>query len=238
MRCYRVFHSAFLPILSLGLLACSGGEGDPIDAGPDRIVAPDSALDVAVDAAIEAEPDLPANVCGDGRVGGGEVCDDGNTVGGDGCAADCSSVDAGFSCPPMGGICITTILCGNGMLDESEGCDDGNVADGDGCSRFCAVEDGWACGEPGQRCGAAACGDGIVAGQEICDDANTDELDGCASDCRDIEPDYECPTAGLPCVVLNLCGNSILNLTESCDDGNAMAGDGQRTTGNTDNSPR
>ncbi|HEY5956302.1 MAG TPA: DUF4215 domain-containing protein, partial [Polyangiaceae bacterium] len=39
-------------------------------------------------------------VCGDGKVSGIEVCDDGGTVAGDGCAADCSIVESGWSCPP------------------------------------------------------------------------------------------------------------------------------------------
>ncbi len=50
--------------------------------------------------------------------------------------------------------------------------------------------------------------------------------DGCSADCRTIETDYACPTPGMPCMVLYLCGNSMLNLGESCDDGNTDGGDG------------
>ncbi len=45
--------------------------------------------------------------CGNGIVEASfEECDDGNTVGGDGCAADCTTVEAHFSCPEPGSPCV------------------------------------------------------------------------------------------------------------------------------------
>src|SRR5450432_3075673 len=38
-------------------------------------------------------------VCGNGHVDPGEACDDSNTVAADGCSADCTQVEAGFTCP-------------------------------------------------------------------------------------------------------------------------------------------
>jgi len=74
-------------------------------------------------------------VCGDGKVGLGEVCDDGDTTSGNGCSADCLSKET----------------CGNGIVDPirlgpmlaalpNEQCDDGNLVSGDGCSSNCKLE--------------------------------------------------------------------------------------------------
>src|SRR5690606_16848984 len=42
------------------------------------------------------DPEMPR--CGDGRLDDDETCDDGNTDPNDGCAADCDSIDEGFTC--------------------------------------------------------------------------------------------------------------------------------------------
>ncbi len=43
-------------------------------------------------------------------------------------------------------------ICGNGDLDVKEDCDDGNTTSNDGCSEKCEIEDGYACGIPGEPC--------------------------------------------------------------------------------------
>ena len=78
------------------------------------------------------------NSCGNGIVEAWEACDDGNSIGADGCAANCRSTDAGFTCATPGKPCDTT--CGDGILAGKEQCDDGNKNSGDGCSGSCKVE--------------------------------------------------------------------------------------------------
>ena len=53
----------------------------------------------------------------------------------------------------------------------------------------------------------ATCGDGSLCPElEFCDDGNTDVCDGCHGDCSRAD---------------NVCGDSILECAETCDDGNA-----------------
>jgi cysteine-rich repeat protein len=47
---------------------------------------------------------------------------------------------------------------------------------------------------------------------------------GCSANCE-IEPDFYCATPGQPCVVV-VCGDGVIEPPESCDDGNALPGDG------------
>jgi fibro-slime domain-containing protein len=69
------------------------------------------------------------------------------------------------------------------------------------------------------------CGDGILERNEGCDDGNTISGDGCSRICQ-VENNYECKTAGQPCVSIAICGNGHLTSDETCDDGNTVSGDG------------
>jgi cysteine-rich repeat protein len=80
-----------------------------------------------------AEAAAPEQVCGDGKIGVGELCDDGNVTDGDGCDSNCA---------PTG--------CGNGVITSGEQCDDGNTTSGDGCDATCIAEP--------TPCGAQVCG--------------------------------------------------------------------------------
>ena len=165
--------------------------------------------------------------------GNGVVCADVNEcqAGTSGCEAGelCVNVYGGpnsCDCAPGyarvngEGPCVTT--CGNGLRVSGEGCDDGNFVDGDGCSATCAVEEGYACYEPGgaaSRC-TFTCGDGLIdPPAEECDDAdaNTDTApNGCRTTCR-----------------LAHCGDGIIDEGEQCDTGDlvsATAIDACRTT--------
>jgi len=121
-------------------------------------------------------------------------------------------------------------VCGNGVVETGESCDDGNTIPGDGCSGVCRIEANYVCPNPGQPCvSTVVCGDGKVTGNEVCDDGNTIAGDGCAADCMSVEPGYSCPTPGQPCIIGTgpaVCGNGKLETGESCDDGNAVSGDG------------
>jgi cysteine-rich repeat protein len=117
--------------------------------------------------------------------------------------------------------------CGNGVLDGDEKCDDTNRSSGDGCNETCRVELGWSCtqAEPSQC--APICGDGLVLGTESeaggCDDENTDPADGCSAKCT-VEASFAC--SGAPSTCAKTCGNGKTDEGETCDDANAVSGDG------------
>ena len=78
------------------------------------------------------------------------------------------------------------------------------------------------------------CGDGILDPGEQCDDGvpaskklgfNPVPDTGCNALCQ-IEFDYLCPAPGQPCINKRVCGNAILTIDETCDDGNTISGDG------------
>jgi fibro-slime domain-containing protein len=181
-------------------------------------------------------------VCGDGTREGSEACDDANAVSGDGCSADCTTVEAGYTCPNVGSACVPVPkqVCGNGILETNEYCDDGNSSSNDGCSATCQVESGYTCAAPGQLCTAIArCGDGIVSYTrgETCDDGATVAGDGCSANCT-VELGWSCDNSGQSktppvasvCVNITVCGDKKLTGAETCDDGNTAAGDGCSNT--------
>jgi fibro-slime domain-containing protein len=172
-------------------------------------------------------------ICGDGRIGPGEVCDDSNSKDGDGCNSACNVQDPAFLCVP-GKVCVRLAQCGNKRIEPGENCDDGNAKDGDGCGASCQVENGWVCPTPGNPCKQAPrCGDGVVntAIGEVCDDGNTKDGDGCNADCKGKGAGCKCLTPGKPCVCpVVKCGNGTLEGTETCDDANTKDGDGCNAT--------
>ena len=169
---------------------------------------------------LDAPAVISANTatCGNGTQDPGEDCDTGTSVGaeGVGCTKTCQIVD-GFICPEWGKPCIVSAKCGDGHLTSTETCDDGNTTSGDGCSANCdTVEDGYECRVPGRRC-TPKCGDSKLIGSENCDDGNNKSDDGCSSTCQ-VEPGFDCPTLGKPCVGA-VCGNGIKEKNENCDCG-------------------
>ena len=160
----------------------------------------------------------PHSACGDSVRSQDEACDDGNAVGDDGCAADCRTVDPGFSCAPPGAPCHRVARCGDGVAVLPELCDDGNAKAGDGCSDTCKIELGWKCSGSPSTCSKTTCGDKKIEGAEGCDDGNALPFDGCSADCQN-EPD--CKTGSC----MSRCGDGIV-VNEACDDGNNVDGDG------------
>lgn len=200
-----------LPLVLTLALACDpGGGGDTGD-----LTRPDTGVE-ATDGGVEA-------ICGNRRSEPGEVCDDGNEADGDGCAADCRTIEEGWSCPAAG-TCVRGEECGDGNRGSSEECDDGNLLDNDGCSAECVTEEGWYCPTAGERCAALGCGDGVVAGEEACDDGNPNDGDGCTRECT-VDAGWLCPRPGEACIA-RACGDGILAGAEVCDDGNTTDGDG------------
>ncbi|HET6149783.1 MAG TPA: DUF4215 domain-containing protein [Polyangia bacterium] len=159
-------------------------------------------------------------VCGDGIRTDDEACDDHNTTADDGCAADCRTVDPGYSCIPIGKPCHRIARCGDGTVVLPELCDDGNTTAGDGCSATCKIEIGFKCTGSPSTCTPTRCGDGNKEGAESCDDNNSAPYDGCSAECQS-EPN--CTSATGACA--SRCGDGIV-LGEACDDGNNVDGDG------------
>jgi cysteine-rich repeat protein len=163
-----------------------------------------------------------------------EDCDDGLNQNGDGCSATCQE-EAGWTCGPSS----CTENCGDGMEVGSEACDDGNqIDDGNGCTGTCTRND--VCGnnqreslfedcddgnqvDDGNGCSGACernnvCGNGSIEGLfEACDDSNTLNLDGCSSACS-VEPGWNCGSG----TCLEVCGDSMVVGSETCDDGNQI----------------
>jgi len=120
-------------------------------------------------------------------------------------------------------------VCGDGFIDApTEQCDDGNTLSGDGCSDACMLE----CTDvDGDTFGL-----GCIAGPD-CDDndlmINPGETEGPIGDatCSDFL-DNDCDgdiDAGDPgCAAI--CGNGIIELPETCDDGNIADSDGCSAT--------
>lgn len=95
--------------------------------------------------------------------------------------------------------------CPNGVVEPGEWCDDGNAQDGDGCSSACRLEA--PTGEDGDGDGVEDFGDNCPAVD------NADQLDGDGDGLGDV-CDFQS------------CGNGLVEVGESCDDGNVEDGDG------------
>ena len=154
-------------------------------------------------------------VCGNGHIENGETCDPPSP--GNGCSATCQT-EAGWRCKP--GSCSKLPYCGDGIVQASSGekCDEGKFQSSPGCSADCLSMDATCSCTPGQACVCQkpVCGDGIVQVGEQCDDKNS-SYPGCDANCK-LEPGYECPFAGAPCVPK--CGDGILvSPAEQCDPG-------------------
>jgi len=95
-----------------------------------------------------------------------------------------------------------------------------------------AVSNGKTCTADGGKCYVVVdpgpyCGDGLVQEDrgESCDDGNRVGGDGCSGICK-LEPNFECPKPGQPCVSTVRCGNGNREQGEACDDGNTDHDDG------------
>ncbi len=152
--------------------------------------------------------------CGDGVEDPGEACDDGNDVDDDACTNGCALPSCGDAIVQTGEECdlgpdnaddelCTTrcldALCGDGFVRDNsdEECDDGAAnSDADVCTLSCLRN---------------VCGDGhLWVGFEICDDGGTFGGDGCSADCDKVE----------------VCGDTVVDAGEDCDDANANPADG------------
>jgi cysteine-rich repeat protein len=160
--------------------------------------------------------------CGDFTCSQSSVC----APSGDRCVSQsqldaCQGKAGGDGCSFPGtssGVCdaevCTAAGCGNGVLEVASGelCDDGNRNSGDGCSADCQSME--------------RCGDGVAdfsVGEHCdCGEAGTPPF-GCNG--------TNSMMAGATCrpdCTLGRCGDGVLDVTEFCDDGNNVPGDGCR----------
>jgi fibro-slime domain-containing protein len=164
---------------------------------------------------------------------GGGIIDNGSggNKGGNGAGGSGGGIVLGTGAGGANPTSINTKNCGDGVLDTANGeaCDDGNTISGDGCNKLCQLEAGFLCKDPGKPCtDIRVCGNGVVTSDETCDDGNTVSGDGCSSDCKTVEPGYQCRVPGKKCTPL--CGDGKLTGSEMCDDGNSASGDGCSST--------
>jgi fibro-slime domain-containing protein len=162
---------------------------------------------------VAGQPCVVQYQCGNNRIETGETCDPPNP--GAGCSATCQT-ESGWRCRP--GSCSRLPYCGDGTVqaDQGEMCDEGGFKGSPGCSADCLSKDTDCTCAPGKACvcPTPVCGDGIVQVSEQCDDRNS-AFPGCSATCQ-LEPGYQCPFAGAPCVPV--CGDGILvPPAEQCD---------------------
>jgi cysteine-rich repeat protein len=156
--------------------------------------------------------------CGNGRIEFGESCDPPNPGGG--CDANCKA-ELGWRCVP--GSCTKLPYCGDGIVQQNVGeqCDEGTFQGSPGCSKDCLTQEPTCTCAPGKTCECpkAVCGDGAIQLGEQCDDKNG-PFPGCSDSCQ-LEPGYQCPFAGAPCVPV--CGDGIVvKPAEQCDPGSKV----------------
>lgn len=205
-------------------IACSAGAGSG-DTG-DGDTAGDGDGEICVAGCGDGDGDdvedpnfkLPPTAnCGDGVLDDDEVCDDGGLENGDGCYGNCRGIEVGYICPKEGQSCIQFAVCGDGITAFPEQCDDGATTSGDGCNENCKLELGFKCTtDEVSVCTETTCGDDLVEGAEMCEPSQTE---GCTSQCQfapDCSGDGECTSE---------CGDGLV-LSEDCDDGNKLNGDG------------
>ncbi|MCB9706562.1 MAG: DUF4215 domain-containing protein [Myxococcales bacterium] len=190
--------SRALPLVLLGGLACSTGEGGTMEftTSPPQPTGGSGGLTNGTASASATAGDTdtdtdtggtdttgtettggPPPSCGDGMVDAGEECDQG-----------AKNSESGL-CTPL----CTLATCGDGYVyPAAESCDEGmDNAEDAGCLPDCTMN---------------TCGDGFLyEGVEECDDGNTEDHDGCTSECQ-----------------IDLCGNGEVDFGETCDDGNQI----------------
>ncbi|GAB5543799.1 MAG: hypothetical protein SangKO_035590 [Sandaracinaceae bacterium] len=206
----------------LALCSACGGERPPMnDAGRDAapIIDAQPSADAGREDAGGRRDAGRADVCGDGRVSGGELCDgdcptdcdDGlacttDTLTGSAATCDARCVsEAIVACAPGDGCCAPgcdattdvdcSATCGNGVVEEGE------VCDGD-CPTTCF--DGLACTTDALVGAAASCSASCsFAPISACVDG-----DGCCAPGCDSTTDDDCSPS---------CGNGVVEGTETCD---------------------
>ncbi|MBZ0236736.1 MAG: DUF4215 domain-containing protein [Deltaproteobacteria bacterium] len=219
--------------------ACDDGDEDSNDGCKDDCTSTEACGNRIIDDHLPNNPTNSPATCLNATATGtncAEVCDDGNNLAGDGCSPNCLSEED----------------CQNGILDVGEVCDDGDDDNNDTCRNDCTggagcgngqVEGGLGeqCdnGMEGQNtvacdsdCSVPVCGDGLLNMSEVSAGVPLEECDPGTPTMPSIgQPS---PSCNANCTVPS-CGDGIVNdeftppgstLTENCDDGGNVNGDG------------
>jgi len=128
----------------------------------------------------------------------------------------------------MTSFCTQSSFCGDSIVSLPEFCDDGNTDGSSQCNSDCTGNaPGWYCSggdSSNPSTCITQCWDGILAGTEVCDDGiTTEDFIKCKFDCLGAETGWGCTsTFGQTslCTLLSSCGNSVVDTSEFCDDGN------------------
>jgi len=152
-------------------------------------------------------------VCGNSLVESGEQCDDGNTIDGDGCPNDCQGTL--FTCKSSDGGDYA-IIGGNLTIFGPDGNDISGypVLGYDMCESTTRLNE-WSCRK----------NNGYYKTSSA---AQTDLLKTTVIECSTYMPNYVCDQE-MPGACIRpppICGNSIVESGEQCDDGNTIDGDG------------
>ncbi len=171
---------------------------------------------------------------------GGIACGNGRAERGEQCNEPGLSCSGGATCNVNTCLCVpppaAVYICGNNQIEPGEECDDGNAKDLDGCSMRCLRERG-VCGDGvvqtllGEQCEPATfdrslpyqCGQNCRFVSQFCGDGKRDAGEQC-----DLGADNS-NAPGATCRTdcsSSRCGDSIVDPTERCDDGNRVNGDG------------
>ncbi|MDD5075252.1 MAG: DUF4215 domain-containing protein, partial [Candidatus Peribacteraceae bacterium] len=155
--------------------------------------------------------------------------------------ASCS-VETGYLCSGSPSVCSTVTVCGDGILNAEEECDDRNTRNGDGCTASCSVETGYVCSGSPSFCSLTnSCpqlyNKIVSAWQKSCSQTGYNPVADIDKNKQVGTSDYALYSSNYkkigwcqqqlsnttdPC----LCGNGLLNPSESCDDRNTRNGDG------------
>ncbi len=165
--------------------------------------------------------------CGNGLVESGETCDDGNVVSGDGCSYDCK-VEQYWMCGVAGCQQKSTCSCVAGYVRSGSGCVEANP-----CSVSNGGCDGNAtCTTTSPFSASCKCSDNFYglgwecpAGSRVVYDSCTKTINGVAYPVDTEGTDMECVNGQ---IIRSLCGDGIVDplMSEQCDDGNNVDGDG------------
>ena len=166
----------------------------------------------------------PNSVCGNGVVEPGEQCDDGTDAGGRGCSPQCA-IETGFTCPADGGMCLPDAVCGDGKVTAIRGeqCDDGTNDGLHGCSAGCQVVTGWK--RPPPAAPACSTCTAATASRTPASSATTRTAGASTGARRPVSSSWG-GSAPRPRACVRVCGNGVVDMGETCDDGDVFSGDG------------
>ena len=189
-------------IINLAIEACD--ENDFGDITCESLNLPSGELQCSTICTIDTSGCLGTLLCGNGSIDEQEACD-GIEFGQQTCQTlgySFGELTCSATCELNTNECSTVSRCGDGEVFSPEECDDGNNEDNDGCAQDCIWE---------------RCGDAIVQTNEECENTR---LSLCDNGNTGIQICENCELQPIDCGEDATCGNGLIEIGESCDDGN------------------